>query len=61
VLFVTGTYSGIPERLHRHFTELEIRRGFTTFQFMIILEEAHHSLITVEHDPILYEDAQGDD
>jgi len=25
---------------------------------MTILEEAHHSLIIVEHDPLLYEDAQ---
>jgi hypothetical protein len=25
---------------------------------MTILEEAHHSLIIVEHDPIFYEDAQ---
>ena len=25
---------------------------------MTILEEAHHSLIIVEHDPMLYEDAQ---
>jgi hypothetical protein len=26
---------------------------------MIILEEAVHSLIAIEHDPMLYEDAQG--
>jgi hypothetical protein len=38
--------------------ELEIRRGITTFQLMTILEEAHHSFIVVEHDPMLYEDAQ---
>src|SRR5512139_2797246 len=58
VLYVTGNYSGILSRLHRRFTELDIRRGFTTFQLMTILEEAHHSLIIVEHDPLLYEDAQ---
>src|SRR5512139_1345300 len=58
VLFVTGNYSGILSRLHRKFAELEIRRGFTTFQLMTILEEAQHSLIIVEHDPMLYEDAQ---
>jgi hypothetical protein len=58
VLFVTGNYSGILSRLHRRFTELEIGRGFTAFQLMTILEEAHHSLIIVEHDPLLYEDAQ---
>ena len=58
VLYVTGNFSGILSRLHRKFTELEIRRGFTTFQLMTILEEAHHSLIIVEHDPLLYEDAK---
>jgi hypothetical protein len=59
VLFVTGNYSGILSRLHRRFTELEIRRGFTTFQLMTILEEACHSLIIIEHDPILYDNSQG--
>jgi hypothetical protein len=58
VLFVSGNYSGILSHLHRRFTELEIRRGFTTFQLMTILEEAHHSLIIVEHDPLLYEDSR---
>ncbi|MDD1758241.1 MAG: hypothetical protein LUQ22_05860 [Methanotrichaceae archaeon] len=57
VLFVTGNFSGILSRLHRSFTELEIRRGFTSFQLMTILEEAYHSLIIIEHDPILYEDS----
>jgi hypothetical protein len=34
VLYVTGNYSGILRRLHRKFTELEIRRRFTTFQLI---------------------------
>ena len=55
VLFATDNYSGILSRLHRRFTELEIRRGFTTFQLMTILEEAHYSLIILEQDPMLYE------
>jgi DNA polymerase I len=37
---------------------LEIRRAFTVFQLMTILEEARHFLIIVEHDPMLYENAQ---
>jgi hypothetical protein len=53
VFFVTGNHSGILSRLHRRFTELEIRRGFTTSQLMTILED--YSLIIVEHDPLLYE------
>jgi len=38
---------------------LEIRRGFTIFQLMTILEKANHSLIIIEHDSIPYEDSQG--
>jgi hypothetical protein len=44
--------------LDRRFQDLEIRRAFTVFQLMTILEEARHSLIVIEHDPLLYEDAQ---
>ncbi len=58
VLYVSGNYSAVLSRLDRRFEALEIRRGFTVFQLMTILEEAHHSLIFVEHDPLLYEDAQ---
>ncbi len=58
VLYVTGNYSGILSRLDRRFVDLDIRRGFTVFQLMTILEEAHHSLIFIEHDPMLYEDAR---
>ncbi len=58
VLYVSGNYSAILSSLDRRFEALEIRRGFTVFQLMTILEEAHHSLIFVEHDPLLYEDAQ---
>ncbi|NPV63253.1 MAG: hypothetical protein HPY61_11605 [Methanotrichaceae archaeon] len=59
VLYVTGNYSGVLTRLDRRFSELEIQRGFTVFQLMAILEEARHSLILVEHDPMLFEDAEG--
>jgi DNA polymerase I len=58
VLYVTGNSSAILSRLDRRFEALEIRRGFTVFQLMTILEEAHHSLILIEHDPLLYEDAR---
>ena len=58
VLCVSGNYSGILSKLDRRFETLEIRRGFTVFQLMTILEEARHSLILIEHDPLLYEDAK---
>lgn len=57
VLYVSGNYSAILSKLDRRIEALEIRRAFTCFQLMTILEEAHHSIVVVEHDPMLYEDA----
>lgn len=57
VLYVCGNYSAVLTHLHRRFTDLNIRRAFTVFQLMTILEKAHHSLIFIEHDPLIYEDA----
>jgi hypothetical protein len=58
ILFISGNYSRILNRLNRNFTELEVRRAFTVYQLMTILEENHHSFLIVEHDPLLYEDAK---
>ena len=58
ILFISGNYSRILSRLNRNITELEVRRAFTVFQLMTILEENHHSFLIVEHDPLLYEDAR---
>ena len=57
ILFISGNYSRILNRLNRNFTQVEVRRAFTVFQLMTILEENHHSFLIVEHDPLLYEDA----
>ena len=57
VLHICGNYSGILSKLDRRFQVLEIRRAFTLFQLMTVLEEARHSLILIEHDPTIYEDA----
>ena len=57
VLYICGNHSGILSKLDRRFQDLEIRRAFTVFQLMTILEETRHSIILVEHDPLLYEDA----
>jgi DNA polymerase I len=58
ILYICGNHSRILSRLDRNFTELEVRRAFTSFQLMTILEENHHSFLIVEHDPMLYEDAK---
>jgi DNA polymerase I len=58
ILFISGNYSRNLTRLDRRLTSLEVRRAFTCFQLMTILEENHHSFLIVEHDPMLYEDAK---
>jgi len=57
VLYIHGNYSRILSRLNRNITELDVRRAFTSFQLMTILEENHHTFLILEHDPLLYEDA----
>jgi DNA polymerase I len=37
ILFIFGNYSRGLSRLNRNFTDLEVRRVFTVFQFMTIL------------------------
>jgi DNA polymerase I len=45
ILFISGSrYS----RLNRNFTKLDVRRAFTVYQLMTILEENHHSFLIVE-------------
>jgi DNA polymerase I len=57
-LYICGNFSRVLSRMDRNFVCLEIRRAFTAFQLLTILEEARHTLIFVEHDPTLYEDAE---
>ena len=58
ILYICGNYSRILSRLDRNFTDLDIRRPFTSFQLMTILEVNHHTSLIIEHDPMLYEDAK---
>jgi hypothetical protein len=50
---ICGNDSFILNRLNHCFQDLEIRRAFTVFQLMTILEESRHTLIILEHDPLL--------
>ena len=53
----TRSAASVPVGWIDSFTSLDVRRAFTVFQLMTILEENHHSFLIVEHDPLLYEDA----
>ncbi|KUK43476.1 MAG: Uncharacterized protein XD72_2135 [Methanothrix harundinacea] len=57
VLYVSGNYSRILDKLDRRFSELDVRRAFTAHQLLTVLKEAYQTLIILEHDPSLFEDA----
>lgn len=56
-LYVCGNYSRLLTGIRRRSAHFEVRRAFTLFQLLTILREAHHTILFVEHDPSLYEDA----
>ena len=58
VLFICGNFSRILSGLDRRFASLQVRRAFTVFQLMAVLEDSRHTLLIIEHDPLLYEDAE---
>ncbi len=57
VLYVCRNHSGIPSSLDWRFDAPEVRRAFTVFQAMAALEESSNTIVVIEHDPLLYEDA----
>ncbi len=58
MIYVCGNYSSILSSLDRKFEALDVRRAFTVFQLMTVLEQNHHTIVIIEHDPLLYENAQ---
>ncbi|MDD1672988.1 MAG: hypothetical protein LUP99_01085 [Methanomicrobiales archaeon] len=55
-LYICGNYSRVLSRIHRHHTYLDIRRSFTAFQLLRILEEAHQTFIFLEYDATLFDE-----
>jgi hypothetical protein len=56
-LYVCGNYSRLLTGIRRRSAHFEVRRAFTLFQLLTILREAHHTILFLEHDPSLYDDA----
>lgn len=56
-LFLCGNYSRILSRIKRTSSNFEIRRPFTADQLLTVLKETGHTVIFIEHDPTLFDDA----
>jgi len=57
-LFVCGNYSRVLNGISGSTKTFEIRRAFTAHQMLTILKEASHTVIFIEHDPTLYDEAR---
>jgi hypothetical protein len=56
-IFISGNFSRLLNGINRNSGKFDIRRAFTVHQLLTILQEEYHSIVIVEHDPTLYEDA----
>ncbi|OPX67474.1 MAG: hypothetical protein A4E37_01388 [Methanoregulaceae archaeon PtaB.Bin056] len=56
-LFVSGNCSRLLSGINRRSVSIEVRRAFTAFQILQIIRESYHTIVFVEHDPLLYEGA----
>jgi len=56
-VFIGGNFSRLLNGINRTSANFEIRRAFTVHQLLTILREDDHSIVLVEHDPTIYEDA----
>jgi len=56
-LFISGNFSRILNGINRRSTNFHIQRAFTVHQLLTILHETYHSIVFLEHDPTIYDDA----
>jgi hypothetical protein len=56
-ILISGNFSRLLNGINRVSGNFEIQRAFTVHQLLTILREDDHSIVLVEHDPTLYDDA----
>lgn len=57
-LYIGGNYSRILSGINRTSKNFDVRRAFTAHQLFMMLREAGHTVILIEHDPSLFEGAE---
>src|SRR5208337_3047317 len=56
-VMISGNFSRLLNGINRNTTNFEIHRAFTVHQLLTILRGDSHSIVIVEHDPTIYDDA----
>ena len=57
-LYVCGNYSRILSGISRTSNNFEVRRPFTADQLLTVIHETSHTIVFVEHDPMLFDGAE---
>lgn len=57
-LFVCGNYSRLASHIGRSSAGFEVRRPFTADQLLMVIREAGHTIIFIEHDVSLFDNAE---
>jgi DNA polymerase I len=56
-LYICGNFSRILSGINRRSTNFNVQRAFTVHSLLTILHETYHSIVFLEHDPTIYDDA----
>jgi len=56
-LYICGNFSRILNGINRRSTNFNIQRAFTVHQLLTILHATYHSIVFLEHDPTIFDDA----
>jgi DNA polymerase I len=56
-LFVCGNYSRLISHIGRESKNFEVRRPFTADQFLAVINESAHTVVFIEHDATLFDNA----
>jgi hypothetical protein len=56
-LYICGNFSRILNGINRRLMDFHIQRAFTVHSLLTILQEKYPSIMFVEHDPTIYDEA----
>ncbi|MDD1691549.1 MAG: hypothetical protein LUQ66_12935 [Methanoregula sp.] len=57
-LHISGNYSRLLSRINRGAKNFDVQRAFTAHQFLSVIRGAAHTIVLIEHDPLIFEGAE---
>ena len=57
-LHISGNYSRLLSRINRGSKNFDVQRAFTAHQFLSVIRGVAHTIVLIEHDPLIFEGAE---